>query len=318
MPRIFRDKSLLLNQEGVVHLALPLIILVAVSIFAAGNIQTSTKFDDSAVQGVIAKNENSNAGRGSSENKGPSGENKPGSPEVAKSEQQPKTFEEKTKTDSPRANTNKNVEQKETKINSKVEAKVEDEEPEDESSESADEDEDEVEDGDDEGAGIAELRSISKFPLRIDTSTNELIMTKNGVERVLTVLPAKAVQNMLRAHLKKGLGPKFFQATVSATPVGTPSATPVGTPSASATPSATPEGEPIASESADITILEDQISLDEENAQVVYKIPAKKHLKLLGFIPVTTDLTGIVSAQTGAFIEERQSLLSRILDLLSP
>lgn len=118
-------------------------------------------------------------------------------------------------------------------------------------------------------------------------------MTKNGVERVLTTLPAKAVQNMLRAHLKKGLGPKFFQATASATPT--------------ATPSATPEEEPIASDSADITVLENQISLEEENGQIVYKIPAKKKLKLFGFIPVTSDLTGFVSAQTGILIEERQS-----------
>lgn len=152
-----------------------------------------------------------------------------------------------------------------------------------------------------ESAEVQQLRSISKFPLRIDPSTNQLIMTKNGVERVLTVLPTKAVQNMLRAHLKKGLGPKFFEDATS-----------------SATPSGTTTEEPTTTESAGVTVLEDQISLEETDGQIAYKIPAIKKIKIFGIIPVNTNFNSFVSAETGTLIKEQQSLLSKILNFLSP
>lgn len=291
------------NQKGAVHLLLPVIILVVISLVALNKVQTTTKFPDSQVQGVIARSENSKAVLPANKVNPAVEKNKPNT-----------TVEDKAKIEPTKSTTKiKNEKQEEKVINKKeiIDDELENEEEgdENEASESSEPTESEE---------INELRAISKFPLRIDTSTNQLIMTKNGVERVLTTLPAKAVQNMLRAHLKKGLGPKFFQASASASPIGTPSATPTGTPSASATPSASPTEEPIATESADITILENQISLEEENGQIVYKIPAKKKLKLFGIFPITTDLTGFVSAQTGVLIEEKQSLLSRILDLLSP
>lgn len=298
------------NQKGAVHLLIPVIILAVVSLVTLSKVQTTTTFDDSGVAGISAKSQNKSANGNKPTvvtNKGVSSDEKgKGAPQAA--------------------TTNK-IEKQEDKAK-KIEIKdVGDAETEEEVEDA----EDETEEGTPSASPpdtkeVQQLRSISKFPLRIDVTTNQLIMTKNGVERVLTVLPAKAVQNMLRAHLKKGLGPKFFQATASATPIGTPSAsasppsaTPSGSPSAtsSATPSATPTEEPIATESATITILEDQISLEEDNGQVVYKIPAKKKLKIFGLIPVTTDLTGFVSAQTGVLIKENESLLSRILSLLS-
>lgn len=273
-----------MSEKGAVHLLLPVIVLVTISLVALGNIQSSTKFDDAQVQGVIARSDNSKA-------------------VIPLNKVNPAV--EKNKPTTAVTTKNKNEKQKDKVINKKEildeeleDEKLEDDELEDEASESAELEESEE---------VKDLRAISKFPLRIDLATNLLIMTKNGVERVLTALPAKAVQNMLRAHLKKGLGPKFFQAT----PIGTPSASPT------ATPSASPSEEPIATESANITVLENQISLEEDNGQIVYKIPAKKQLKLFGIFPVTTDLTGFVSAQTGALIEERQSFLARILNLLS-
>lgn len=309
------------SQKGVVHLALPIIGLIAAAVLISANVQVSQGFGDQNVQGLIAKgdddsrsgssddkknnNSDSNSGKGKSENRIRQ--------EIRTSDERIKTEirEDRVRIDIRQQDTKTRIQQKGNEILIKTKIELEEE---DEATPSG---------GDDEGEVVQELRAISKFPLRIDLATNQLIMTKNGVERVLTVLPAHAVQNMLRAHLKKGLGPKFFR---SATPSALPSTTPSGTPSASAspsaepsaTPSASPTEEPIATESAELTVLEDQISLEEANGQVVYKIPAKKHLRVFGFIPVSTNLVGFVSADTGALIREQQSLLARILDLLSP
>ena len=294
------------NQKGVVHLALPIIGLIAAAVLISANVQTSQGFNDQNVKGV------SNA---ASDKKGGPKEEVRIKQEVRTSDARIKAEirEDKMRIDIRQQDTKTRIEQKGNEILVKTKIEVEDE---DEATGAGDEDED-------EGEVVQELRAISKFPLRIDLATNQLIMTKNGVERVLTILPAHAVQNMLRAHLKKGLGPKFFR---SATPSALPSTTPSGTPSASAspsaepsaTPSASPTEEPTATESAELTVLEDQISLEEDNGQIVYRIPAKKHLRIFGFIPISTNLIGFVSADSGTLIREQQSFLARILDLLSP
>lgn len=299
------------NQKGAVHLFLPLLVLAAVVIVSA-NIPTTKKYD-SPVQGVyIARpgngNDNSNPGKPETATSSNQSSNQGERSEETKVKQETKTTGgQQTKIELKGNETKRNLEGKiQQKGNSLViqaEIKTASEEA--------------------TSATLEDLRSVSKFPLRIDTTTNQLIMTKNGVERVLTVLPAKAVQNMLKAHLKKGLGPKFFAgATPSASAIATASATPSSTESASPTPdasaTATPTEEPIATDSADIIVLSEQISLEENDEQFVYKIPAKKNLKVFGLIPVTTNLTGYVSAETGALIKEQESLLAKILDFLSP
>lgn len=299
------------NQKGAIHLFLPVVILGVAAVIVSTNIQTTTRYSNQ-VQGIFIAKQTNGGNSESNRLDNPGNSNSSGNQgrsEEAKLKQETRTNNEPTKTDIKedqirtktfQGTTNIRVQQK--KNESLTETETEDEEASGSS---------------DQGGTLQELRSISKFPLRIDLATNQLIMTKNGVERVLTVLPAKAVQNMLRAHLKKGLGPKFFEgATPSATPIATSSASP--SPASSATPSASPTEEPVASESAEITVSAGQITLEESDGQFVYKIPAKKHLKLFGFIPVTTNFTGFVSAETGALIKEQQSLLSRILDLLSP
>jgi len=279
------------SEQGTVHLFLPLVGVLAIILVAvSGNIQTTTKFsDDQQVQGVlIAKDEDSND---SSSNKGKSEEHRTG--ENSGPSSNTLTTEENRGRGGP-SQTNQPRQKQEIK-NQEAETEVENEEEEATPSASPSNLEN-------------RLRSISKFPLRIDTETNQLIMIKGGVERVLTILPEKAVQNMLRAHLKKGLGPKFFGA-------GGPSATP----SASATPISTSSAEGIVTEaSTDILVLENQIELEEKEGKPVYKIPARKHLKLFGFIPTTTQFTDFISAETGNLIEEQQSILARFLDLLSP
>lgn len=281
------------NEKGTIHLFLPIIAIIAISVIGvtASNVTTTTRFSATGVLG-----ENEIAKQAAEQTKEAT---KKAAEQAKKSAQKAKEQESsKTKTQIQTEGTKQETEV-ETSNGQKIKTKIEDDgaakiEIEDEEEASGSGDDDNEED-------LEELRSISKFPLRIDPTSNQLIMSKNGEERVLTILPAKAVQNMLRAHLKKGLGPKFFE---DATP--------------SATPSATPTEKPVATESADVTVLEDQISLEETEGQITYKIPAKKKLKLLGFIPVTTDFTSFVSAETGALIKEQESLLSRILDALSP
>ncbi len=313
-----------INQKGTIHLLLPVVILVAVTAVLSTNIKTTVKYGSDQVKGVlIAKEgENDNRGSGSSDNgsnnnSGNSDDHRGPSDEV-RIKQEIRTNDERIKTEIREDRTRIDIYQGGTKT--RIQQRGNDEfliktEVEDENEEGEENNVEEASGSADEGEIIKELRAISKFPLRIDLSTNQLIMTKNGTERVLTVLPAHAVQNMLRAHLKKGLGPKFFQ---DATSSASPSATPLATASAEpTTPSASPTEEST-TESTNITVLEEQITLEEDGGQIVYKIPAKKHLRIFGFIPLTTNLTGIVSAETGELLREQQSLLAQILDFLSP
>src|SRR3989344_5662017 len=235
--------SLGTSQKGVVHVALPIIVLIAAAVLVSANVQTSQKFpDDQNVQGVLAERGSSASNRGNSgsgdsgkSNSG-SGEDRGGPSTEVRLRQEVRTSDERVKTEIREDRVRVDIRQENTKTRLEqrgneflIKTKIESED-ENEATEPADEDEDKDE-------VVQNLRAISKFPLRIDIATNQLIMTKNGTERVLTVLPAGAVQNMLRAHLKKGLGPKFFQGA-------TPSAEP------GATPSASPTEEPISTESA--------------------------------------------------------------------
>lgn len=291
------------GQKGVINLLVPIIVLIVGSIFISNNIQTNTKFaDDQDVQGVlIAKGE---GGLGSS-NRGNSEEHRNNENSGERNTTNSQQSENRGSSESSNQGGKTRIEIRNGIV---TEFEMEEATP----SASPSPTPNQIEN---------RIRSISKFPLRIDLQTNQLIMTKNGVERVLTVLPEQAVQNMLRAHLKKGLGPKFFEASSSASPSATPEGTPSASPtaSASATPVATSSAEPTVTESStDITVLESQIELEERDGKPVYKIPALKHLKLFGFIPTTTQFTDFISVETGSLIEEQQSLLARFLDLLSP
>jgi len=73
-----------------------------------------------------------------------------------------------------------------------------------------------------------------------------------------------------------------------------------------------------ATQSASLASVQDAITLGELNGLPVYTIKGVKNQNLLGFIPIQTQITAIVSAQTGNLVQEEQSLLSQIIDLLSP
>lgn len=260
----------ILNQKGAAHLLLPAVVVLIVAIFLVGaNIKLSQKYLDNNVRGtLIAKDEGGSSGSGDHDSKS----------------------SDSSSSTSGSSGSETNIRHDRVEIKNKVEVENETEQ----------ENEDELEqEEENEGSAAAEveelehsLRPIAKFPLHIDLATNALIASTSAGVRVLTILPEVAVQNMLRAHLKKGLGPKFFgEATSSAEALA---------------------------ESLGVTILHDQIELEERGSQVVFKIPGQKHLKVLGFIPVTTNLTAFVSAETGNLLEEQESLLARVMDLLSP
>lgn len=127
--------------------------------------------------------------------------------------------------------------------------------------------------------------TISDFPLQIDLATNQLIASTSAGARVLTVLPDQAVQNMLAANVISRLGPPAIREVV-------------------------PTGQ--------VASVSDIIALGERNGVPIYQINGLRDFRLLGFIPVSLPVAGEVSAQTGEVFNQPQSLLLRIVDLLSP
>ena len=127
--------------------------------------------------------------------------------------------------------------------------------------------------------------ALSNFPLQVDLNTNQLIASTSAGSKILTVLPDQAVQNMLAANVISRLDPVFLQQ---------------------------------AAKSGDLTSISGVITLGERNGLPVYEIAGLRDQRLLGFIPVTTPVKVIVSAETGQTVTQEQSLLSNIIDFLSP
>src|SRR3989344_3158496 len=127
--------------------------------------------------------------------------------------------------------------------------------------------------------------ALSNFPLQVDLNTNQLIASTSAGSKILTVLPDQAVQNMLAANIISRLDPAFLQQ---------------------------------AAKSGDLTSISGVITLGERNGLPVYEIAGLRDQRLLGFIPVTTPVKVIVSAETGQTVTQEQSLLSNIIDFLSP
>lgn len=128
------------------------------------------------------------------------------------------------------------------------------------------------------------ITARSSFPIQVDLATNQLIASTPAGVKILTTLPDQAVQNMLAANVISRLDPKDLANKAS-----------IG----------------------ELKSVSDIISLGERNSLPVYEINGLKEHKLLGFIPVTTELKAIVSAETGELIDQEQSILAKITALLS-
>lgn len=127
------------------------------------------------------------------------------------------------------------------------------------------------------------MAAFTDFPLSIDVGTNQLIVTTPSGQKVVTVLPDQAVQNLLATKVIN----KIEQA--SDTDLTT-----------------------------DLDTLEGVVKLEVRNDEVVYRIKGAKTHNLLGFIPVDTETTVFVSTDTGQPIAQEQTIIANIIDFLSP
>ncbi len=131
-------------------------------------------------------------------------------------------------------------------------------------------------------------RVRTNFPLSINPSTGELFVTTPSGIKVVTILPQEAIENMIRAGVLT---------RVEEPPISTP---------------------PESSSSSNVLSVEDApIEITEVNNTPTYIISGVKAQKMFGFIPVDIKIKTFVSAADGSLIKIQESLLSRILDLIS-
>lgn len=152
--------------------------------------------------------------------------------------------------------------------------------------------------------GSADLGFIQKgrkvrtnFPLSVNPATGELFVTTPAGEKVVTILPDVAVQNMIKAGILTRVEEEP-EPGASPSPEGTPSAQP-------------PEGTPTASVSGA------GIELTQENNEAVYLISGVRDEKFIGLVPVEIKLKTVVAVDDGSLLDIRQGFFSRLLDLLS-
>lgn len=129
-----------------------------------------------------------------------------------------------------------------------------------------------------------QFQAQTDFPLSINLATNELTVATPAGEKVVAVLPDQAVQNMIAAGIFDRIGtqPVIDQATTSAQ-----------------------------IDTAGV------ITLAQQNGVPVYEILGLRNQRLLGFIPITTKVETVVSAETGNVLETNQSFTDRVLELIS-
>lgn len=127
--------------------------------------------------------------------------------------------------------------------------------------------------------------ALSSFPIQLDLNTNQLIASTSAGPKTITTLPDQAVQNLLAANVISRLDPAVVQE---------------------------------AAQTGGLTSVSDIVALGERNGVPIYEIAGLRDQRLFGFIPVTTPVKVVVSAETGQTVAQEQSLLSTIVDILSP
>lgn len=129
--------------------------------------------------------------------------------------------------------------------------------------------------------GKNRIKAKTNFPISVDPETNQLTVTTPNGQKVVTVLPDQAVQNMLSKNI---LSEVDFESNLER-----------------------------ATESAE----QSEIELENRNDQVVYKVKGRKEHKLIGLFPVKTETTAYVSAESGEVVAKDESLLSKLIGILS-
>lgn len=128
------------------------------------------------------------------------------------------------------------------------------------------------------------IAALTNFPLSINVETKELIITTPAGQKVVTVLPDEAVQNLLATGIINNI-------------------------------------ETLPTDTAiqdQLDILTGVVEIETRGDELVYKIKGNKTHFILGIIPVTTPVTAFVSTDTGQTVAKQQSILTNIIDLLSP
>lgn len=121
------------------------------------------------------------------------------------------------------------------------------------------------------------------FPVSVDLLTNELKIVTPAGEKVVTVLPDRAVFNMLAANVISQV-----------------------------------QGLPFTEQVGAGLALEGIVKLIiTKQGDLAYEIPGVSNQKFLGFLPVGIAKTAIVSVDTGQLLEVKQPVLSRLLDAFS-
>lgn len=128
-----------------------------------------------------------------------------------------------------------------------------------------------------------QVTAVTDFPLSIDIATKQLIITTPDGQKTVTILPDQAVQNLLATGIINTLEQNTDTTTQEQS-----------------------------------TTFTGDVKLEIRNNEVVYKVNGVKTHRMLGFIPVTTPVTAFVSADTGDTVAKQQSVLTNIVDLLSP
>jgi hypothetical protein len=122
--------------------------------------------------------------------------------------------------------------------------------------------------------------ALSTFPISINPKTNELTVTTPSGTKVVTVLPQKAVDNMLASKVMTD----------------------------------------VVSEKADGNLgsIPSLVQLELKNGVLGYKIMGTKTHKLLGIIPIKTEVLAFVSAENGQVVDTTESFLGRLLNKIAP
>lgn len=315
------------SQNGFAHLLLLIPALLISGLIASSTIKTTTKFDSSHAM-VLGEDSTENKS-GKSESSEAEKKSEEAKKEDQKNEQENKSENRQSSTFSTN-NSGTGTTKNKTKIENgktetefetpggqKVKTKIEDDgttkieieqgkikikyilengkvvlKAEDESGEEVeleDEERESLEQGiEDNGIKIAtesgqvrfgrSQNALTNFPLSINPLTNELIVTTPAGEKIVTVLPDQAVANLLATNVVN-----LIEASESA---GVSTAGP--------------------------------IKLVIKDNEAVYEINGVKTYKVLGFIPVNSKVKAFVSAENGDVVSKEESILSRLLDILSP
>ncbi|MBI4097380.1 MAG: hypothetical protein HY428_03115 [Candidatus Levybacteria bacterium] len=126
--------------------------------------------------------------------------------------------------------------------------------------------------------------ALTNFPISLDLATNALIINTTAGQKTVAILPDIAVQNLLAANIIDQLGNQALQNEVS---------------------------------NNTLPKIDRLITLGEQNGIPIYEINGFDNQRLLGLIPVIVEKDVTVSAETGEVVATQESLVNRVLDLVS-